>query len=171
MSYEEQQDLLQRYFDGDVSEQERAQVQARLASDASAREELEGLQAMRTQLKTARDQWQSGLDSDALFARIEEQIGHQRAPTERLRVIGGGGNVRSITQRKVVRWTAFAVAAALALGWLSWELIPSSRATIAKSSEILKVDFGNSAGKVIPTEDDQGKPVIVVWIEDDEKSF
>lgn len=167
-------ELLQRYYDGDLSPDEEGRVRAEVAQSESARRRLAELaqfsELMREPLLNAAQ----ALDGDALFARIEGGIRQQQALGfgERLRLIGG----EWLEHKRGVLLPAAAsvVAAAAALIIL---LVPREANQPVNGEPVLaqlhgtsieNVDFGQSTGTVFEV-DNEGVRAAVVWISDDEE--
>jgi hypothetical protein len=119
----------------------------------------------------------SGLDSDALFARIEAGVRQQKALGfgERLRLVGGEWYEH---KRSVLLPAAASLAAAAAA--LVILLVPREArqpvggepgATTAQvhGTRVENVDFGQSTGTVFEV-DNEGVSAAVVWISDEEET-
>lgn len=76
MSNEEQDRLLHRYHDGDLSPEERAAVEAQLASSEALRSKLDGLREVAVVVRAAAEDGADpgAIDADALWAKIDAQI-------------------------------------------------------------------------------------------------
>ncbi|MEM6954161.1 MAG: hypothetical protein AAF411_04175 [Myxococcota bacterium] len=168
-------DKLQRFFDGDLTEGEAKVLQRDI--DAS---DLEG--ARLDQLARLSDLMRIGveatqaIDSNALFERIEAKIEAEPAP--RLQVIEG--------QKRKRTWGVVAVglAAAAAVALVFFQSQPTEiaehpmddpRQVLVENhpevqvhppsgSEVLEVDFGANTGTVFEVEGAEGQPLAVVWI-------
>lgn len=67
-------ELLHRYVDGDLSDAERAELEARAKTDPTIRARIEGLLEVRQVVNDVATEAGRDLDSSALFARIESKI-------------------------------------------------------------------------------------------------
>ena len=156
---------LQMFFDGELPPEEEAAVRRSLEASPDQAAHVAEWKQLRDAMQSASAEWAGGIDSDALFARIEAQID---APEEQpaLRIVPGG------RERRV--WggmaTGLAAAAAILLAVLAWpgEQSPTEMAGVTRGSEVLKVDFGEYAGTVFMVEGGAGQPLSVVWISDEE---
>lgn len=158
---------LQRYFDGELSSQEAAEVQQQLESSPQGTTELRQLTQIRSAMREAATEWASQVDSDALFGRIEQELAH--APSvPALKVIRGGG------AKRVYQGLGFglAAAAAILLAVFTWpesdSIGPDSPpVAVTRGSEVLEVDFGTNTGTVFEVKGAVGQPLAVVWIDDE----
>ncbi|MFT3927391.1 MAG: hypothetical protein QM778_32955 [Myxococcales bacterium] len=191
MSIELDDETLQRFYDGDLSPVEERAVQSRIAQDPSAQKRLRELERLSALFKIAAEDAASGLDSDAMFANIEQQIRTDDAQGTgaRLRVVAG--EWASSQRRLLLPLAAVAAAAAVAIFALNpsgsddetarsaqkrertrvAELGPNEEAPSAPSlhgTRVENVDFGNSTGTVFEI-DSEGVATAVVWIADDEE--
>lgn len=161
---------LQRFFDGELPEEEEKAVRAMLEGSPESAKDLASWQRIRDGIEEAASTWRGELDSDALFSRIEAELAAPEAvtPSSRpsvpeLHVVPGG------RERRV--WGGVAVglaaAAAISLGVLGWPG-DSSPPEMARGSQVVRVDFGEYAGTVFEVEGGSGQPLSVVWISDEE---
>jgi anti-sigma factor RsiW len=168
---------LQMFFDGELAPEDEAAVRRDLESSPEGMAELREWERLRSALKNVSNDWTGALDSDALFARIEAEIGAEAPPVlERrhaphkaspppLRVVPGG------RERRI--WgavaTGLAAAAAVLLAVITW---PSERGATpveaSRGTEVVEVDFGANAGTVFNVEGSAGESLAVVWIDDEE---
>ena len=169
-----EEERLQMFFDGELPSEEEAAVRQSLESSEELATELEQWGQLRESMQRISSEWAEGVDSEALFARIESEL---EAPAARpsittsampsapppLRVVPGG------RERKV--WGAMAgglaAAAAMLLAVFAWPAEPN-RTEIARGSEVVQVDVGEYAGTVFMVEGGAGQPLSVVWISDEE---
>jgi anti-sigma factor RsiW len=79
MSNEEQDRLLHRYHDGDLSPEERAAVEAELASSDTLRSKLDGLREVSVVVRAAAQDGAGEIDAGALWAKIDAQLAADRA--------------------------------------------------------------------------------------------
>lgn len=167
-------DLLQRYYDGDLSQAEERSVRSELAQNAGARRRLDELGKLSELMRGPMFEAARELDSDALFARIEAGIQQQKALGfgERLRVLGSEWFEH---KRGVLVPAAASLAAAAAV--LTIMLVPREARHTDQSAAALQpihgtrvenVDFGQSTGTVFEV-DNEGVSAAVVWISDDEE--
>ncbi len=161
-------DQLQRYFDDELSTQEAAEVQKHLEGSPESTAELRQLGQIRAAMQEASAEWTAEVDSNALFARIEQDIDAAPAAPP-LKVIRGGG------VKRVYQGLGFglAAAAAILIAVLTWpdRQGPTSPTpppvVVTRGSEVLEVDFGNNTGTVFEVEGAVGQPLAVVWIDDE----
>jgi len=190
-----QDDVLQRYLDGDLPADEMRRVEALLATSPEDVAELERYRRLGELLRVASVDMQERPESmgeraapDALFARIEAEIGGDAEaaappPATRppLRAIEGGRG-----RRRVATGVVLAMAAAAAV-WLVARsgMAPGTPgegpiahegetgsptepvvAALHRGSEVLDVDFAKSTGTIFNVEGSMGQPLAVVWIDD-----
>ncbi|HEX6242790.1 MAG TPA: hypothetical protein VFZ61_17880 [Polyangiales bacterium] len=167
-------DLLQRYYDGDLSPDEERSVSAEIAKDTGAQRRLSELAALHELMQAPLIEAAAGLDGDALFARIQADIKQQQQLGfgERLRVLSGEWFEH---KRGVLVPAAASLAAAAAA--LIILLVPREARQPAGGEPLLaqlhgtrieNVDFGQSTGTVFEV-DNEGVSAAVVWISDDEE--
>jgi hypothetical protein len=170
-------DLLQRYYDGDLTPAEERNVRTELSHDAAARRRLDELAQLSELMRGPMLEAAGNLDSDALFAGIEAGIRQQKALGfgERLRLVGGEWYEH---KRGVLLPAAASLAAAAAV--LVLLLVPREAqqpdgvdpgALVAQvhGTRVENVDFGQSTGTVFEV-DNEGVSAAVVWISDDEEA-
>lgn len=99
MAAMEQDELLQRFVDGELGTSEQAEVERLVAEEPDVRAELLRLQRLRSLMAVAREEQLARLDSDALFARISagieageavETVPAQQAASSKAAGTGGG---------------------------------------------------------------------------------
>jgi anti-sigma factor RsiW len=178
-----QDELLQRYFDGDLEPGEAAKVAQQLERSPEARERLRALSALHGAIGRAVNDPVAGVDFDALFARIEKDV--QQAPTpsadERAwwREHMEQPPRKSAQRRLLPAMGALAAAAVLLLAVLrglspqhveppagSGGAEQSGAPSGTPGSEVVEVDFGSNAGTVFEIALDDGNSTPVVWIND-----
>lgn len=194
MTAPNQDDILQQYFDGELSAEEAAVVRRELAEDEELSQKLEGLERLRELMRAGAEEASEDLDSEALFSRIEAALEEDVVdddpmfPTQKtpgLRVVRGGQKAAPPAPPRRV-WTGIvggALAAAAAVALLL--LIPSDpghqvatgpdhereepvEVEPPPGSEIVEVDFGYNTGAIFAVEDpDEGARYAVVWISDE----
>ena len=117
---------LQMFFDGELAPEEEAAVRRSLEGSAEGSAQLREWEQLRSAMKNVASDWAGELDSDALVARIENEISAPVGPIEQtapeqtalpaLLVVPGG------RERRV--WgglaTGFAAAAAIFLAVMAW---------------------------------------------------
>jgi anti-sigma factor RsiW len=191
-----EEELLHRYFDGDLLAPQAATVAAHLqgCEDCSARHRE--LAELRRLIETSAEHGADGVDWDALYGRIEHGIREEKnvpSLSERLSVWG-----RDLVEQRPARlFVPLAVAAAIAFGLLAKSAMRSEEeraeqqkpvpteqeqqeenaqgaprlkknyAVAEVSSEVVQVDFGGSAGTVYEVALAEGVSTPVVWINDD----
>lgn len=191
-------DLLQREYDGDLQGAELTQLQAHLATCHVCSARRAAFARLSKMVADAALAGASGLDSNALFARIERGIaadGVQAKPSEKTAEKPMAPVVQLSAWRKLSTLTAagagLAVAAAVLLmvykpgggtdrpGEIAEGVEPSSATSAPANtgtpealppghSEVVQVDFGNSTGTVFDIAMADGSSTPVVWINDDE---
>ena len=175
-------DLLQRFYDGDLTPEEERKVRAEIAQSSAAQKRLEELSRLSELFRTLPMPAVQQLDSDAMFAGIERGIEAQKA-------LGFGGRLRLVVSEWgehkkgmfVPALASMAVAAAalvillsprhaqdLKSGTDTTEAPPLAMATLVHGSIVEDVDFGESTGTVFEVEN-AGVSAAVVWISDDEE--
>lgn len=178
---------LQRYFDGDLPEDEAEALRLRLEEDEVLAQKLEGLSHLRFMIRESlAPEHLEAPDADAMFAAIQGALAPEAdaapeaevAPTPALRVVAGGKQeapADAPTRAPVwigVGAVVFAAAAALWFFVLrpaettgGGEEVPLAAAP-PPGSEIEEVDFGHSTGAIFQVED-EGAQYAVVWISDE----
>jgi len=162
---------LQMFFDGELTPEEEAAMRRDLERSSEGKAQIREWEQIREAMQSVSTEWAGAIDSDALFARIEAELGAsaveepvQQTPPV-LRVVPGG------RERRV--WgavaTGFAAAAAIFLAVMAW---PAEQAPpgvgMARGSEVLEVDFGANAGTIFNVEGGAGESLAVIWIDDQE---
>jgi anti-sigma factor RsiW len=162
---------LQMFFDGELDPEEEAAVRHSLEGSVEGAAQLREWEQLRTAMKSVAADWAGDIDSDALFARIENEMSAQVVPIERpkleppaLRVVPGG------RERRV--WggvaTGFAAAAAIFLAVMAWPEPHLDPGPIVRGSEVLEADFGSNTGTIFEVEGAAGQSLAVIWIDDEE---
>ena len=177
-------DILQRFYDGDLSPAEAHRVEAQVARDPAAQRRLRELTRLSLLLRSSADELSSTLDSEALFASIEARIAAEPAPSTgtRLRVVASEWVAhRRATLVPVLAATAVAAATLIAvlrpaepatqlavqIQALERKAPPADVASSVKGTSVETIDLGSSTGTVFEI-DDEGVRVAVVWISDEE---
>ena len=149
----------------ELTPEEEASVRRSLDGSPDRAAQVAEWDRLRAAMQNASAEWAGDIDSNALFARIEQQI-HTPEEQPALRVLPGG------RERRV--WGAmaagFAAAAAIMLAVLAWpgERSPTEMAGVSRGSEVVEVDFGEYAGTVFMVKGGAGQSLSVVWINDEE---
>lgn len=183
-----EEELLQRYFDGDLAPSPATAVERHLQQCAPCTQRHRALVALRRAIVHAAEDSARGVDFDAMFARVERGVREQPAPSliERSSVWWRD----RLEQRASTLWMpaagALAAAAVLLLvvrGTLlpsgddahiaagggkhsSQSAAPSTAPEGVPGSEVVQVDFGTNAGTVFEIALDDGNSTPVVWIND-----
>ena len=177
-------DKLQRYFDGELTEGE-AKVVRRAIDDSEVEQaRLAQLERLSEVLKVS-EEFAADLDSEALFSRIETAI--DNAPNPRLRLIQGA---KSRQRAGTAMGVAVAIAAAVAMAFVLRPTPPDPPVAHAPEieqvddepnldvihhpppgSSVDEVDFGANTGTVFEIEGDEGQPLAVVWIMEDDSAL
>lgn len=185
MSTEEniEDDMVQRYLDGDLPDEEAEAVRAMLAEDADEQARLESFERLGDLLRMAADDSMALVDSDALYSRVV--LGIRKATgAHRVQVVELQQRNRRVA---TAGFAALAIAAAATLVYVTSE--PGGDAETATptpdtppdrdpqhlvvieeppgGSEVLEVDFGENTGTVFAVEGIEGEPIAVVWITDE----
>jgi anti-sigma factor RsiW len=182
-------ELLQRYFDGEIGDRQAARVRAHVDGCPHCGAQLERLSKLHRMLALVADEIADSVHSDALYARVAQ--GARAAPPprfgERLR-LWWDDLLEPLRPRGVwvpVGVAAVGVAAALLVvvrGAVSPELQRSPEAAVATkepeasrqrpprarivASEIVQVDSGLNAASIFAVEVGEGTSTPVVWIEE-----
>ncbi len=180
MSTELDDEILQRFYDGDLTPVEERTVRARIAEDPRAQRRLEALGRLSALMQVASEEAAVGLDADAMFAQIEQRIAEDEKQGSGLRVLSGGWGPK----RQVLLPFAAAAAAAAVVSFIFISQDPGDEAArsankreavrVADNSQrvhgsrVEQVDFGQSTGTVFEIES-AGIATAVVWIADDEE--
>jgi len=168
-------------FDGELPPKEEAAVRRSLEDSAEGAAQLRAWEQLRMGLKDASAGWGAEIDSDALFARIEAEIGaatdspESSAPAKDDEVPGVQPiPLRAVPGRRERRiWaavaTGLAAAAAVTLALLSRPSGPSPQdVSVVRGSEVVEVDFGRNTGTIFEVEGGAGESLAVVWIDEEE---
>lgn len=166
---------LQMFFDGELAPEEEAELRQQLGRSPEGMAELEDWERIRGAMRDLSGEWTGFVDSEALFARVEAEIGApakaeepasspQSAPPV-LHMVPGG------RERRI--WgavaTGLAAAAAVLLAVVAWPAEPTPTGTpMARGTEVEQVDFGANAGTIFNVEGGSGQSIAVVWIVDEE---
>jgi anti-sigma factor RsiW len=178
-------DLLQRYFDGDLPDEESERVRQAVASSEDEQARLARLERLRGLVRMAATEPSHQVAPDDLFARVHSQVTAERRRAGIRAIEGGRGRAAA-----VVGGLGLALAAAVTLAVLQpWQAAPveddpvaripkrETRTALAEvtepprgrlGSEVLEVDFGRNTGTVFEVQGAAGQPLAVVWINDDE---
>jgi anti-sigma factor RsiW len=167
---------LQRHYDGDLNEQEAAELRQHLRTCAPCKAELQGLERLSDMVRFTTDDAAAASDADftSMFAEIERRIsqpGEQSQPTNVISLEQKRGAASRLNRAMPVLG-ALALAAAALLMLVRQEppapndASPQYAMLDANHSEVVAVKFGRNAGQVfgIPLAD--GESVPVVWIDD-----
>jgi anti-sigma factor RsiW len=178
-----EEESLQRYFDRELEAPRAEQVARHLEACPHCAERRTALAGLRQAIAVAVTERGHELDSEALFARIEQGIRERPAPglAERLSVRWRDSPEQRTRQIWIPAAGTLAAAAALLLflrgapqqgaqGVVPGqdELGQGATARIAvPNSEVEQVDFGGKAGTVFEVALTEGVSTSVVWINDD----
>lgn len=175
-----QDEQLQLLFDGELAPEEEAAVRRGIEGSEEDLAQLRQLSRLRAAMKSASAEWAGEIDSDALFARIEAEIGTpaDAAPLERQPLQKAAAAhptpLRAVPAPRERRiWaavaTGFAAAAAVFLAVVSWPSGPNvDSASAVRGSEVVEVDFGGNTGTIFEVEGGAGESLAVVWIDEEE---
>ena len=185
-----EEELLNRYFDGDLRPGPAATVAQHLETCSQCSERHRALVALRGMIDMAAEESSRNVDFEALYGRIERGIRERPEPgwLERLRVFW-----RDLSEQRPGQvWVPAAglvAAAAVLVVWINTPApspaspqarvpeVPAvpqvepptepSPQAAAGNSEIVQVDFGGNAGTVFEIALADGVSTPVVWINDD----
>ncbi|MET0390193.1 MAG: zf-HC2 domain-containing protein [Polyangiales bacterium] len=183
-------EFLQRGYDGDLTNQEAAELHRHLAGCPACQRELDTLgrlgQMVRWATRDAADVTATLPDFDAMFAAIDRSVsGIAKTPA----TLAPEKPAHTATIHRPSRWLqraapalgAVALAAAALLMVVRQETVPGDVNTPATNesdviaiaspsrSEVVDVDFGSNAGQVFDIPMSDGSPIPVVWIDDDDE--
>ncbi|MFI5305703.1 MAG: anti-sigma factor family protein [Polyangiales bacterium] len=177
-----EEELLQRYFDGELDAAQKAEVAGHVERCERCAERVRGLSELHRVMGIAAEESARGVDFDALFGRIERGVAEQprAGVVERLSF---AMEERGQRPRQILMPVAVGLAAAAALLLVLRPQPPTgqsegapvsspaaaatSSASGTGSSELDEVDFGAKTGTVyVPGAD--GVEALVVWIDDDD---
>jgi hypothetical protein len=169
---------LQRYFDGELSAEEPADLRAHLAGCPQCSAQQTSLARLRALLAMTSEADAQQVDSERMFAAIERGIAADSNASP-------GAHVRGTPARKVgamrrLHWISNAApvlgALALAAAVMLMVYRPEGQGdggddtfeAAEGHSEVVEVDFGSNAGTVFDIALSDGSSVPVVWINDDD---
>src|SRR5690349_17788446 len=168
-------DLLQRFYDGDLTPDEERSVRAQVSLDPGAQRRLSELATLHELMQAPLLGAVSGLDGDALFARIQADIAQQKQLGfgDRLRVLSGEWfeHKRGVLLPAAASLAAAAAALIILLVPREAQQPSGGEPALAQlhGTSIENVDFGQSTGTVFAV-DNEGVSAAVVWISDDEEA-
>lgn len=174
-------DKLQRLFDGDLTEGEEKILNRDVAKSDMEQARMAQLDRLGDLVRFAGDDVSASLDSNALFARIEEGVAADTSP--RLQLIGNEPK-RQRTIGVVAVGLTMAAAVALVFYLMPAHVDPGlaanpmddRREVLVENdlpmvevhppagSAVEQVDFGSNTGTVFEVEGAEGQPLAVVWI-------
>jgi anti-sigma factor RsiW len=181
-------DLLQRFYDGDLTPLEEHGVQAQIEADPRAQRRLAELGRMTEVLREGTAELGSKLDSNALFASIERELKQPSGVPVRTRArvltsewlshrrgtvvyLAGTAAIAAATLLAVLRPSTQVTddngMLVLAPGEEREPVVPAQEAMALHGSSVEDVDFGANTGTVFEL-DNEGVAVAVVWINDEE---
>jgi hypothetical protein len=188
-------DLLQRYSDGDLSDAEAKDLATRIEKSDVEQRRVKSLAQVGDFVRLRADDVSDDLDPNALFSRIEAALDdeEEEAPEPEvsrggLRVIEGGAEPASARPARPESWkilmpaAALLAAAAVLIAILNAEPaetpedvavtthVEEGTVTVVEAphgSEVVEVDFGENTGTVFEVEGSTGEPIAVVWISDE----
>jgi anti-sigma factor RsiW len=179
-----EEELLQRYFDGELAAPRAEEIARHLESCPRCAERRRSLAELHRAIAMAATERGQGLDSEALFARIEQGVRERPAPSavERLSTRWRDFPEQRLRQIWVPAAGTLAAAAALLLFLRGTpQQVPegaepsrqnagqdaTATRTSIPNSEVEQVDFGGKAGTVFEVAVAEGISTSVVWINDD----
>ena len=173
-------DKLQRFYDGELTEGEALVVGRDVEASELEQARIRQLERLSEVLLAGAEEEASGIDSDALFLRIERGI--EAEPSPRLQLVQGQ---KKRQRTGAVVAVAVAIAAAVLVAILlappdpqvaehplddpremiaETEELPPALVHPPGGSSVERVEFGANTGTVFEVEGDQGQPLAVVWI-------
>ena len=164
-------DKIQRHHDGELSQQEAADVQQHLRTCASCQAELDQLERLSDMVRWSTDETAAASEqSDLAFTQMFAEI--ERAVAAPANVVPLQKHAASPVMRAVPALGALALAAVALLMLTRSNTLPSDAGEEQLAmlhSEVTAVKFGVNAGQVfgIPLAD--GESVPVVWIDDEDE--
>lgn len=185
-------DKLQQYFDGELSDAEAEAIRKELEASEDVQLRLSALSRLHDLIGITAEDIADDLPSDDLYAQIRAGIREQEEKGfgKGLKVIEGGAKDEPVEGWKV--WIpvagGFAVAAAVLFAVLLPNANTSDESATAETtvdveesgmtvieegeirvlgSEVEEVDFGTNTGTVFQVEGQAGEPIAVVWINDE----
>jgi anti-sigma factor RsiW len=180
-----EEELLNRYFDGDLAAASASEVTRHLETCVSCASKHRALGELRRLIGIAAEHGSHGQDFDALFGRIEQSTRTQAAPGLGERVsFAIRDRVSSRSRQVFMPAVAGALAAAAALVLIlrpgpssappqepsaAGPNVETAALTSAGSSEVEQVDFGAKTGTVFHIALSEGISTHVVWIDDDDE--
>jgi hypothetical protein len=170
---------LQRYFDGELATDERAEIEARVVGCPECTAQLDGLARLRKLVNVASDDAIASADFSGLFARIEAQLEPQLAEPVRLdaHVRKPAAAKAGPTRRMRTLYRAAPALGAVALAAAAMLMVygPESNqggdddtGYDSARSEVEEIDMGKHAGTVFDIKLPDGSSNPVVWIDDDD---
>jgi anti-sigma factor RsiW len=169
-----EEERLQKFFDGELAPEEEEALRRELEGSPRLAAELAEMEALRTALRGAARERLVSIDSDALFARIEKELAEptpaaHEAKKPRLELVATADKLRHGRGLAI----GLAAAAAVLLVVLARPAngprsVMEHEVTTKQGSEIVEIDFGSNTGTVFAVEGQAGRPVAVVWINDEE---
>ncbi|MAQ14545.1 MAG: hypothetical protein CMN30_09750 [Sandaracinus sp.] len=177
-------DKLQRFYDGDLTEGEAKVVGRDVDASAEEQERVAQMSRLGDILRASAEVESEGIDADALFLRIERGI--EKEPVPRLQVIQGQ---KKKQRTGAVIAAAVAIAAAVTVAFLFRQPVDPNTAQSVHPDEgrlrtaqadiedpmhvqihppggssVERVEFGANTGTVFEVQGEQGQPLAVVWI-------
>jgi len=177
-------ELLQRYFDGELSNGSAVEVSQHLESCETCRNRHRSLERLHAYINMSVEEATDDVDFDALFGRIESGLEEAQ---QRRKVVSIRAWLESPRLRRPLVLAPIALAAAAVLFFVN-QLVPTQevardprrgkrgdRTVLVDSrgsqqpqnSEIVQVDFGANTGTVFEIALAEGVSTPVVWINDE----
>jgi anti-sigma factor RsiW len=171
-------DILQRYFDGELSGKRCEGVQEHLESCELCQKRQESLSKLHELFAQNAEELARDVNFDLLYRRVASEIARQKPAglLEKLRAWWEGLNAWQ--PRVWAPATAVALAAVALVVFTrprepellesaNGKQTPQSMVAATSSSEIVRVDFGDKAGTVFEVALAEGITTAVIWINDD----
>jgi anti-sigma factor RsiW len=166
-------DLLQRYFDGELSNRPLQQVKEHLDKCHVCQKRQQSLVQLHSLLAQNALNLAEQIDFNRLYGRISSEISRQKSATFSERLRAWWDSLQLWQPQVWAPVSALAVAGVLiaVVSISRHDKIASDRASgspnTASSSEIIRVDFGGKPGTVFEVALAEGTRTAVVWINDD----
>jgi anti-sigma factor RsiW len=178
-----EEETLQRYFDGELTDGSGAEVEQHLESCEQCRARRQSLERLHELINVAAEDLAAEVDFDAVYERVTRGVAEPQPAAE---VVSLGSWRDRLRASRPQVWVPLAAAAAVAFAVIGNFAAPHERevarprpapkprvmvaeANVAgqASSEVVQVDFGQNTGTVfeVPVSDDVSTPV--VWINDE----
>ncbi len=155
-------ELLDKYFDREVTEEERTMVEGHLSQCQACREELKAMEGLRHAIKDPVDRLDQEENFHWVWQRIERKIQRKEEPAWK-KFLGGWLDVGFFLRRRV--WIP-AAGAALAL---AIALAPHFFGNSPSSSDLSVVEYVESQSHNVMVYESEKGTMTVIWVLDDQE--